>query len=287
MATAIEERDIQKHWQANPVGENVFGRLSSDFDGDYEKFFKAFDGWLYSTQGHILTALNRFDWTSKRVLEIGIGQGADSEQLVRRGARWSGVDLTEESIARVAMRFKMRGLSYERIERASALELPFEDGKFDAVYSHGVLHHIPKIREAQREIRRVLKPDGRLVAMLYAKNSLNYQLSIKWLRRIGLVLLYYLPIPVGGIYRRHKENARTEGLFNYLKMDRFVSRATDGPDNPYTKVYDLKEVAKDFPDFEVLRSFQFWMHAPPLPVHGLPGGGRLGWHLWVEMKPRR
>jgi hypothetical protein len=28
------------------------------------------------------------------------------------------------------------------------------------------------------------------------------------------------------------------------------------------------------------------MHAPPLPVHGLPGAGHLGWHLWVTLEAR-
>ena len=41
------------------------------------------------------------------------------------------------------------------------------------MFSHGVLHHIPDIRTAQAEIHRVLKPGGTLVAMLYARKSLN------------------------------------------------------------------------------------------------------------------
>jgi hypothetical protein len=27
------------------------------------------------------------------------------------------------------------------------------------------------------------------------------------------------------------------------------------------------------------------MHAPPLPVHGLPGGSVMGWHLWAHLSP--
>src|SRR5205085_10626994 len=120
-----------------------------------------------------LTNLDRIDFAAKRVLEIGLGQGADGEQIVRRGGIYSGVDLTDESVKRVKMRFELKGLSYDRIEQASALELPFGDDSFDIVFSHGVLHHIPEIKPAQREIARVLKPDGRLIAMLYAKRSLN------------------------------------------------------------------------------------------------------------------
>jgi len=33
-----------------------------------------------------------------KVLEIGLGEGAESERLIRQGARWSGVDLTTEAV---------------------------------------------------------------------------------------------------------------------------------------------------------------------------------------------
>lgn len=32
------------------------------------------------------------------MLEIGLGEGAESERLIRQGARWSGVDLTTEAV---------------------------------------------------------------------------------------------------------------------------------------------------------------------------------------------
>ena len=87
----VEEPEIKLHWQDNPVGENVFGRLYEDFSEDYEAFFDAYDKWRYKKEGHVLRALDKFDWRGKRVLEIGLGQGADSEQLIQRGACWSGV----------------------------------------------------------------------------------------------------------------------------------------------------------------------------------------------------
>jgi hypothetical protein len=69
-------------------------------------------------------------------------------------------------------------------------------------------------------------------------------------------------------------------------MDTFVHHNTDGPMNPFARVYDLRDVARDFPDFEVERSYQRYMHAPPLPVRRLPGGARLGWHLWLHLRAK-
>ncbi|HEY5048991.1 MAG TPA: class I SAM-dependent methyltransferase [Rhizomicrobium sp.] len=284
--TQVDESVIQSFWQDHPVGENIVGNLRKDFGGDYASFFDAYDKWYYGCQHHVLKALDLFDWKGKEVLEIGLGQGADSEQLVRRGALWSGIDLTAESVRRVATRFKLRGLEFGELVQGSALSMPFEDRKFDMVFSHGVLLCIPDIQAAQHEIRRVLKDDGRLVVMLYARNSINYQISIKWIRRLGLAALYFLPVRLSGIYAAHKRNAKAAGLWNYLAMKNFIHRSTDGPDNPYAKVYDVKTLREDFPDFELIRTFKRYMHAPPLPLHGLPGESIFGWHLWAELRPR-
>jgi ubiquinone/menaquinone biosynthesis C-methylase UbiE len=282
----VDEDTIKDFWQNAPVDEAAVGGFKKDFESDWTAFFTTYDQWRYQSQGHILSSLDQFNWNGKRVLEIGLGQGADSEQLIRRGARWSGIDLTAESVERLRMRLQIRNLPYEELHQGSALKLPFKDNSFDAVYSHGVLHHIPEIDMAQSEIRRVLKPNGRLVIMVYARHSLNYHFGIKIMRRIGLVLVYVLPIPLHGIYAEHKRLARENGLLNYLKLSNFLSRSTDGPHNPYSKVYDTKEIMKDFPDFEIVRTFKRWMHAPPLPVHALPGESLLGWHLWAELKPK-
>lgn len=281
-----DERKIRARWESIPVAENVVGRLNQDFGGNYAAFFETFDRWLYTRQKHILEALDQFDWRGKRVLEIGLGQGADSEQLIRRGAIWSGVDLTRESVQRVAHRMRLRNLPYRHLAQASALNLPFADAQFDIVYSHGVLHHVPDIKSAQREIRRVLTDQGRLVMMVYARHSLNYHLAIKLIRRLGLGIIYLLPIRVSGIYHAHREFARQTGLWQYLKMKNFIHRSTDGPENPYSKVYDRRTIVEDFPDFEVVRCFKLWMHAPPLPVDNWTSGRLLGWHLWAELKPK-
>jgi ubiquinone/menaquinone biosynthesis C-methylase UbiE len=282
----VDEGEIQSRWQRIPVGENVIGSLQIDFGNDYDAFFTAFDAWRYGRERHILPMLDQIDWREKRVLEIGVGQGSDSEQLIKRGAIWSGIDVTPESVERVRTRLHSRRLGYEQLRQASALKIPFPEKGFDIVFSHGVLHHIPNILQAQCEIRRVLKDDGRLIIMVYAKNSLNYQVSIKWVRRLGLALIYVLPIPVSGIYREHKRLAQQQGLFNYLKMESFVHRSTDGPDNPYSKVYDRAALEADFPNFEIVKIVKKWMHAPPLPVYGFPGERLFGWHLWAELKPR-
>lgn len=278
--------EIKDFWQTHPCGAELVGDLTDESRADYLAFFDRYDNYRYSTESHILGNLDDIDFKEKRVLEIGLGQGADAEQIVRRGGIFSGVDLTDEAVKRTKMRFSLKGLNYERIEQANALDLPFADDSFDIVFSHGVLHHIPDIEKVQAEIARVLKPDGELIVMLYAKWSLNYLLSISILRRLGLLALFFTGIKPGGIYNSHLENARKVGVGKYLAIKNFIHVSTDGPFNPYSKVYGLGEVEADFSDFTVADSSKHFMHAPPLKVKWLPLASRLGWHLWVRMKPR-
>lgn len=281
------ESEIKDFWQTHPCGAQLVGDLSEESRAEYEDFFRRYDEFRYSKEAHILKNLDAVDFSGKRVLEIGLGQGADGEQTARRGAIYSGVDLTDEAVKRTTMRFRLGDLPFERIEQASALALPFDDNSFDIVFSHGVLHHIPEIGAAQREIARVLKPDGKLIAMLYAKWSLNYLLSISIARRLGLIAIYYLSLKPKGIYGDHIANARTIGLLEYLKMRNFMHVSTDGPFNPYSKVYGRREITEDFADFEIVETHKEFMHAPPLPVSRLPLAGVLGWHLWTTLKPKK
>jgi ubiquinone/menaquinone biosynthesis C-methylase UbiE len=273
---------IESFWNTHPCGENLLAREYADYD----TYFTQYDAMRYAIERHIPRCLDGLDLSNRSVLEIGLGQGADSEQLIRRGARWSGLDLTQESVDRVRTRMTVRKLPHEDLVKASVLDIPFDDARFDLVYSHGVLHHVPDIRRAQREISRVLRPGGELVVMLYAKHSLNYVVSISVLRRLGLLAMALAGAKGSGIYAAHLKQAHGVGLRRYLAITEFVHHNTDGPENPYSKVYSARDVRNDFPDFRISHMHKEFMHAPPLRVHALPGAGWLGWHLWVHLVKR-
>lgn len=279
------ERTIESFWNHNPCGEQFAGGLPQSQWGDteWQEFFNSYDNYRYRTEPHILRCLDSVGFDGKRVLEIGLGQGADSEQIIRRGGKWNGLDLTQEAVMRLARRLGLRRLPHEAIKQGSALAIPFADDHFDIVYSHGVLHHIPDIAKAQQEIARILKPGGRLVMMLYARHSLNYWLMIFLLRRIGLIFLYYLKPDIGGIYGEHIKNARAVGLWHYLRINEFINRNTDGPHNPYSRVYSANDIETVFSAFKLQKTHKEFMHAPPLKLLGWPGGSLLGWHLWAHM----
>jgi SAM-dependent methyltransferase len=286
----VDEQTVQDFWQHHACGDALVGGLKERFGGDYERFFSDYDQFRYSLERHLPACFDALNVAGKRVLEIGLGQGADSESLIRRGARWTGIDLTAESVERVRTRLTLRDLPFDDLLRGSVLDLPFADGTFDMVFSHGVLHHVPEIRQAEKEIHRVLKPGGELVVMMYARWSLNYLVSIALIRRAALLAAY--PLAQVGVLRAdsgmlggHLTNARKMGLLRYLRLSEFTHYNTDGPANPYALVYDRNRLSRDFPSFTVTRTYKRFMHAPPLPVHGLPGERLLGWHLWAHLTP--
>ena len=106
-----------------------------------------------------------------RLLEVGCGAGTDLAYLARRFQHVVGVDLAEAG-ARLAggalHHWQVKGTTLV----ADGEALPFADGAFDLAYSFGVLHHTDDPAQALREIRRVLRPGGRVVVGLYHRWSL-------------------------------------------------------------------------------------------------------------------
>ena len=94
---------IKDFWENNPVGENLIIKES-----DWNKHFQKYDDYRYKTESHILFELDKIDFKEKKVLEIGIGQASDSEQIIKRGGKWNGLDLTEASIERAKIRFQIK-----------------------------------------------------------------------------------------------------------------------------------------------------------------------------------
>ncbi len=96
------------------------------------------------------------------VLEAGCGVGAQTVVLARRspGARFTGIDISEASLARARDRAATAGITSARFRHADLLALPFEAGSFDNVFVNFVLEHCGDPATALRELHRVLRPGG-------------------------------------------------------------------------------------------------------------------------------
>ena len=112
------------------------------------------------------------EMAGRRVLEIGLGYGTVAELLARAGADYHGLDIADGPVAMARARLeRVPGARPEQVQQGSALELPFPDASFDRVVSIGCLHHTGDLARAVAEVRRVLRPGGELLLMVYNRHS--------------------------------------------------------------------------------------------------------------------
>jgi len=99
------------------------------------------------------------------VLDIGCGAGMDLLLAARRvgaAGRAIGIDMTEAMRGRALGCAAAAGLANVEVHCADATSLPLPDAVVDVVISNGVLNLVPEKEKAFQEIRRVLRPGGRL-----------------------------------------------------------------------------------------------------------------------------
>jgi SAM-dependent methyltransferase len=110
---------------------------------------------------------------SAQVLDVGCGIGGAARYIASHaGCRVTGIDLTPEFIATARRLTELTGLDGKiAFECASALDMPFEDGAFDAAITLHVAMNIPERAALYGEIARVLKPGATLCVYDVMKNG--------------------------------------------------------------------------------------------------------------------
>jgi len=117
---------------------------------------------------------------ARRVLDVGCGTGAMAVEAVRR---WPGVvvDAVDASAAmleiagREAAALPPAERDRLRYRQSLADELPFDDGTFDLALSAFVLQLVPSRYRALREMRRVLRPGGRLAYVTWMRGGERFR----------------------------------------------------------------------------------------------------------------
>ncbi len=97
-----------------------------------------------------------------RVLDIGCGAGHSTALIHGAGADVTGVDAASGMIDHASRTFGHVDFQVGDIE-----ELAFEDGEFDVVFAANSVQYAAELGNALRELQRVCRPDGRIVAGLF------------------------------------------------------------------------------------------------------------------------
>ena len=135
--------------------------------------------WLFTRGGertfrNKLLELARVE-PGESVLDVGCGTGTLAVAARRRvgpSGIVCGIDASPQMVARATTKARKAGVDVA-FSRAFAQTLPFPAGRFDVVLSTVMLHHLPRPARQQslNEMRRVLKPQGRVLAVDFASSG--------------------------------------------------------------------------------------------------------------------
>jgi ubiquinone/menaquinone biosynthesis C-methylase UbiE len=166
-------RDVHAYWNVHTLGLQYVSDPS--LEPGTPEFFAHIRPWMNPYKFPWI--MERIDRESKllqgkHLLEIGCGMGYDSLEFLKRGVRVTAIDLTENAVTIAAQHFAVEGVKPEAVQVGNALDLPFPDATFDAVWSNGVLHATGDTQRAINEVWRVLKPGGRaIISHFYRRPS--------------------------------------------------------------------------------------------------------------------
>jgi SAM-dependent methyltransferase len=170
------------------------------------------------------------DVRGEGVLDFGCGTGRISAWLARNGAAVEGVDVTSEMVD--AARTNVPKGSFHVVDGPS---LPFEDARFDVVVSVYVLqYYVARDESVFRELARVLRPGGRLVAIEQVTerdigrgapaSAYAEAFDLAGFDVSGMSFIRASDSPIVGTVQRHPALADTPGLPALLAWEAAITR---------------------------------------------------------------
>jgi SAM-dependent methyltransferase len=279
-ATAAELKDrVRRFWDNQPCGVR-----HGQAEPGTREFFRTVETHRYAQEFHIADVGEFTEHSGERVLEIGGGLGTDGRQFARHGARYVDADLSRNSLTLARAGFRLERLPGSFTE-ADAEDLPFLSESFDLIYSHGVLHHTPDTQRAIHEVNRLLKPGGKAIVMLYARESLGYVAA----HVLGRARLERLRRRMG----RAAFNAFVglpDDHRGWIPTQIAVNNSTDGLGNPLSRFYTAGELRDMFQRFSSVALEKHYLprHKVPLVGRRLPRsfagwlGRRLGSYWYIK-----
>jgi len=229
-----------------------------------KEYFDEVESRKYFVEPHIPGFADFGRWAGRNVLEVGCGLGTDAVNFARAGAKYTGIDLSEESLNLARTRFDVFGLNGKfQICNAEQLSHELPGRNFDLAYSFGVIHHTPNPRAAFEQIAKVIKPSGTLKCMLYAKNSWKNAMINAGLDQPEA----QNGCPIAFTYTKEEIKNLLDGLFE-------VTEVRQAHIFPY--------IIETYVKYEY--ELQPWFKAMPKEVFDALEN-QFGWHILITAKP--
>ncbi len=250
---------VREYWDRRPC--NI--RHSRKELGTKE-YFDEVEARKYLVEPHIPVFADFPQWRDAKVLEVGCGLGTDAVNFARAGADYTGVDLSEASLNLTRKRFEVFGLAGTfQTCNAEKLSEELPSRNFDLVYSFGVIHHTPNPRAVFEQIAQVIKPNGTLKCMLYAKDSWKNAMIESGLDQPEA----QSGCPIAFTYTREEIKTLLAGLFEVTEI---------------RQAHIFPYVIEKYVKYEYER--QPWFKAMPQEVFDALES-HFGWHLLITAKP--
>ena len=102
-----------------------------------------------------------------KVLDVGAGRGWAAKHFALRGCDAVAIDIVDDEqvgLGRSRALMEAAGVTYDTLIGDSE-QLPFAEGSFDLVFCAAALHHTTDLGRLMQNIRRVLRPGGRMIAI--------------------------------------------------------------------------------------------------------------------------
>lgn len=256
------KREVQRQWDRDACGSHY---VKDAKPGTLEWYLEA-EAYRYGVYAPWMPEhMEFYKHEGEKVLEIGAGMGTDLAQFALGGASVTDLDLSLGHLDHARTNFHLRGLKGEFVQ-GDGETLPFPDNTFDVVYSNGVIHHTPNTSSVIREIRRVLKPGGKAIVMVYAEHSLHYWRQLVY--ELGLKKGMLRQVSIGEIMSQHVEISAHDS-------------------RPLVKVYTAARLRRMFNTFDSVAITKRQLIGVEMPAHlkWMPislASRLMGWNLIVK-----
>jgi SAM-dependent methyltransferase len=174
--------DVEAYWTGHTVNSRPFRSAAGSLrylrwrNVEYPGFAELMDLWG--------------DHRGEVVLDYGCGPGNDVVGFLAlgRAERVVGVDVSATSLGLTRRRLALHGVDPRRVDLIKVSDavpgIPLPAESVDYVFTEGVLHHVSDPEANLAELRRVLRPGGRALVMVYSRESVFLHLFVAYRRQL-------------------------------------------------------------------------------------------------------